>query len=192
MELGRFWTIIGWILLKKIWTNLNKHLLQNQYNAVTNVAIYSIDCLLFVGYRPFRDNFVNFSQGLAAFSNLVAILLAALPHILPNGTLPGFFSGEVVMWVTTAGTGVLTVVAALDPTWAAMGFAVQLGTQATSVCGICKVGGAGGATFATTLTALWVRVQKIFLARWVDQAFANERDRACELCTNCLHGHDRL
>lgn len=162
-----FWMIIGWILLKKIWTNLTKHLLETHFNAAANVAIYSIDFLLFFRYRPFRDNLVNFSQGLAALSNFLAILLAALPHLIPKEMMPGWVSGELTMWVTTAGTAVLTVFALLDPTFAVMGQAVQLGSHVGKVCGMCKIGGgSAGDLMATTLTSLRVRFEKILLARF--------------------------
>ena len=68
-----FWMILLWILIKKIWTSLNKHLLEGQYNAVTNIFIYVLDFVLFVWKRPFRDNTVNLAQGLSAFSNMAAI-----------------------------------------------------------------------------------------------------------------------
>ena len=140
-----FFSIIGWILLKKIWTVLNKHLLEGQYNAVTNIVIYVIDFLLFAWKRPFRDNTVNFSQGLAAFSNMAAITIAALPHIVDKNKLWPFISDSaIVMWVTTAGTGVMAAMAALDPIFAFLGVGVQLGSQVTKICGCMKVGGAGG------------------------------------------------
>ena len=140
-----FWTIIGWIIFKKVWTALNKHLLEGQYNAITNIVIYVIDFVLFVWKRPFRDNTVNFSQGLAALSNMAAITFAALPHILDRNNLPSFFlDGAVVMWVTTAGTGVMAAIAALDPIFAFFGVTVQLGELVAKICGCFKVNGVGG------------------------------------------------
>ena len=54
-----FWLIIGWILGKKIFTSINKHLLNGEYNAYTNVVIYVLDFLIFLGFRPFRDTMVS-------------------------------------------------------------------------------------------------------------------------------------
>ena len=58
---------------------------------------------------------VNFSQSLAACSNLFAILIAALPMFVSDDILPGWFSGSAVMLVTTIGTAVMAVFAFLDP-----------------------------------------------------------------------------
>jgi hypothetical protein len=58
---------------------------------------------------------VNFAQSLAACSNLFAILIAALPKLLSDDLVPGWFGGSAVMLVTTIGTAVMAVFAFLDP-----------------------------------------------------------------------------
>ena len=51
--------IISWILGKKIFTTLNKHLLNGGHNATINIFIYVIDLCIFAAFRPFRDNMVQ-------------------------------------------------------------------------------------------------------------------------------------
>ena len=140
-----FWAIFSWVLLKKMLAAINKNLLQGSHNAVINIVLYTLDLALFVFKHPFRDNMVNFSQMLAAASNLMAIIVAALPMILPENLVPEWIHGPVVMWITVAGTTVLTLAAALDPLWSALGFVAVIGSQVTSCC---RIGGPGGTLLA--------------------------------------------
>lgn len=141
---------------------MNKRLLDGSYNAVINIIIYSIDLMIFLAQRPFRDNMVNMSQVLAASANLTAIFLAALPMLLPADLVPNWLSGPIVMIVTTIGTAILTLAAALDPLFAALGAVTAFGGQVFKCCGF---GGMCGRFLGTTNNALIIRFQKIFLAR---------------------------
>ena len=157
-----FWAIFSWVLFKKLLAALNKHLLEGGHNAVVNIVLYTLDLCLFVWKWPFRDNMVNFSQMLAAVSNLMAIIVAALPMLLPENMIPEFIRGPVVMWITIAGTTVLTIAAAFDPLWSALGFVAVIGGRVTSCC---NIGGAGGTLIANLRATLWVRFQMICLGR---------------------------
>lgn len=131
--------------------------------------------------RPFRDNTINFSQGLASVSSFLSILIAALPFILPIDKMPDFFSCTLVMWITTAGTAVLVVAAVLDSICLFLGQGVQLVGLVTRLCFGCKIGGPCGAVVATIISALWVRFQLIFLTRSkaaADARVANAKVRA--------------
>jgi len=46
-----------------------------------------------------RDNLVNLSQILATTGNLTAIVLAALPMLLPEDLIPAWVRGPIVMWL---------------------------------------------------------------------------------------------
>ena len=96
----RFWAIAVWVLTKKLFTALTKQMLDGKQNAVANIVIYSIDLLIFVVFRPFRDNVVNYSQILAASSNILGVIIAALPIILPDDMIPSWISGPIVMMIT--------------------------------------------------------------------------------------------
>lgn len=69
---------------------------------------------------------VNVSQTLAAASNVTAIIVASLPFFLPEDMIPSWVKGPVVMFVTTAGTAVMAVTAALDPIFNFLVFRVCL------------------------------------------------------------------
>jgi len=159
-------TLIGWVLAKKLWTVFNKRLLTGKYNAIVNILIYSIDFLLFVLKRPFRDNTVNFSQAISTFSNMLAIVIAALPHMISEDEVPRFLTGTLVMWVTSASTGVLVIAAALDPVWAFLSHGVKLTV-------LSRKGAPAVAAGRGMLVALWVRFQIIFMTR--QKAASNTR-----------------
>ena len=97
---NRFWAIAAWVLTKKLFTALTKQVLDGKQNAVANIVIYSLELLLFVLFRPFRDNVVNFSQILAASSNIMGVVIAALPIILPADVIPAWVSGPIVIFIT--------------------------------------------------------------------------------------------
>jgi len=96
----RFWAIAVWVLTKKLFAALTKQLLDGKQNAVANVIIYSVDLLIFVLFRPFRDNVVNLSQILAASSNILGVVIAALPIMLPEHMIPSWVSGPIVVFIT--------------------------------------------------------------------------------------------
>ena len=116
---------------------------------MTNLILYTIDLLFFSFKLPFRDNLVNLAQVSAVITNLLAVISAAIPVIFPPHLVPGFLESSFVMWITTVGTGVLTVAAALDPV---VNF-VSWGYKQVSSC--CAVGGdsAAGALCSCFLRA---------------------------------------
>ena len=96
----RFWAIAAWVLSKKLFASLTKQMLDGKQNAVANIVLYSIDLLIFIIFRPFRDNVVNFSQILAASSNILGVIIAALPFMLPDDMIPSWISGPIVVMIT--------------------------------------------------------------------------------------------
>ncbi len=166
----RFWLIVGWVLVKKIIVALNKHLLDGGFNAAIAIAIFSVDLVVFLWKLPFRDNLVNLSQTLAATSNLLAVVLAAIPAFVPPEVIPAWFYGPVVIIVTTVGTGFLTLAAAVDPVLSLLGATTTMMGQLSKCCG---AGGLVGNTLGTVRNILWVRFQMIFLRR--SKAAAMER-----------------
>ena len=162
-----FWAIAAWVLMKKIFASLTKQMFDGAQNAIANVVIYSLDLLLFVWFRPFRDNLVNFAQTLAASSNLMGIIVSALPMLLPENLIPGWIRGPVVMWVTVAGTSILTVAAVFDPIFSVLGIVATVGGKVTSVC---NLGGASGIFLANLRATLWVRIQMICIGRTKQKA----------------------
>lgn len=167
----RFFLILTWILSKKIFNALNKNWLDGMYNAVTHVAIYSIDVLLYTCFRPFRDNTVNLSQSLAAFTNLAGVLIAALPILLDVDLVPDWLNSQMMILVTTLGTLAMATQAILNPVFLLSGTLFQVTGSVGQACGKCNVGG----LFLSLGTALWVRFQKIFMARTKAAAAANVR-----------------
>jgi len=157
-----FWAIFSWVLFKKLFAALNKHLLHDAHNAIINIVLYSLDLLVFVFMWPFRDNVVSVSQMLAAAANLMAIVIAALPMLMPENWIPEVIRGPLVMWITIAGTTVLTVAAALDPVWTLLGLAVVLGKQVTSCF---NLEGPAGTLLANLQATLSVRFEMICLGR---------------------------
>lgn len=107
-----------------------------------------------------RDNLVNFSQVLAATSNLCAVVLAALPMLLPEA--PKWLTGPLVMIVTTVGTAILTLAAALDPVMSFFGAVTAVGGQLATCMGL---GGVAGRTLATGRNIIQNKLQVIFLGR---------------------------
>jgi len=163
----KFLPLISWLLAKKIFNALNKNWLDGKYNAVAHVVIYSVDVVLFVIVRPFRDQTVNLSQILGSISNLLGILAAALPILMPD-FVPDWLNGSLVMMISSAGTAVMAMQALMDPLFKLCGtlFAVSgqakdklfttfMQLRSCNVAGICSSVG----------TALWVRFQTIFLVR---------------------------
>jgi len=164
-----FWLIILWVHAKKVAVALNKRLLGGSSNALLNVVLYVLDFLLFAWQVPFRDNLVNFSQSLAAAANLAAIIVAALPLLLPEHLIPGWLYGPVVMWITVAGTSILTVAAALDPVLSFFGLAIAFGRRLSVSC---LATGELGKACGLLQTILWVRFQTICLNRSKKAALA--------------------
>ena len=156
-----FWAIMAWVLLKKIFTALTKHLLDGSHNAITNIVIYTIDLILFAWKRPFRDNMVNFSQGLAAASNFMAVLIAAFPVLLPEHLVPAWFRGPVVMWLSTASASVLALAAILDPVVKALGGMYWVGSSVGSMLTQIRI----GSFVAVLYGVVWARLQVMFLGR---------------------------
>ena len=166
-----FLPLISWLLAKKVFNAINKNWLDGKYNAMAHVFIYSMDVVLFVIVRPFRDQTVNFSQILGSISNLLGILVAALPILTPD-FVPAWFDGTLVMMISSAGTAVMALQALMDPFFKLTGTAFAMtgqARQALSGCRSCNVGG----ICASVGTALWVRIQKIMLGR--TKAAANRK-----------------
>ena len=59
----------------------------------------------------------------------MAVVVASLPAILSGDLVPDWIEGSLVMWITTAGTTVMAVTAALNPVWSALGVAAVIGGQ---------------------------------------------------------------
>ena len=152
-----FWAIMAWVLLKKIFTALTKHLLDGSHNAITNIVIYTIDLILFAWKRPFRDNLVNLSQSLVVASNLMAVVIAAFPVLLPDNLVPAWVRGPVVMWFTTASASVLALAAVLDPVFKVLGVMSFVGSKLAQI----NIGPFVGVLYA----AVMARLQVIFLGR---------------------------
>lgn len=83
--------------------------------------------VVFIGFRPFRDNIVNLSAILTSISNFCAIMTAVLLLMAPDSGLSGWLTGDLVMWLTVAGTAVSTISALLDPIFQLAGVTVQVG-----------------------------------------------------------------
>ena len=147
----KFLPLITWLLLKKVFNALNKNWLDGKYNAVAHVVIYSVDVALFCWFRPFRDHTVNMSQSLGAISNLLGILVAALPILIPD-LVPDWFDGFLVMIISSAGTAVMAIQALMDPIFKLTGTLFIFTGKAAGI--LESVG-----------TALWVRFQIIFMGR---------------------------
>lgn len=107
-----------------------------------------------------RDNLVNFSQVLAATSNLCAVVLAALPVLVAE--VPDWLTGPLVILVTTVGTAILTLAAALDPIMSFFGAVTAVGGQLATCLGL---GGVAGRTLATGRNIIQNKLQVIFLGR---------------------------
>ena len=137
----QFWLICGWQLLKKLLSGFNKNVLEGKINAVVNAVIYFLDMVVFIGFTPFRDNIVNLSSILTSISNFCAIMIAVLLLTAPDGYLPEWLTGDLVMWLTVAGTGVSTVSALLDPLFQLAGVTVQVTGRISSVGKSCLGGG---------------------------------------------------
>lgn len=157
---GFVW-IITWILLKKIFQSINKNVLNGKYNAIVHIVISTVDLLTFAVYRPFRDNMVNVSQSLAACTNLISVLIAALPFLAPEEWVPEWMTTALQITVVTIGTMILAFQAILDPISKIAGPVFQVTGRMVTTCGSCNLGGA----LATLGTALWVRFQLICLNR---------------------------
>ena len=167
----KFFLILTWILSKKIFNALNKNWLDGKYNAVAHVTIYSIDVLLYTCFRPFRDNTVNLSQSLAAFTNLAGVLIAALPILLDVDLVPDWLNSQLMILVSTLGTLAMATQAILNPVFLLSGTLFQVTGGVGKALGKCNVGG----LVLSLGTALWVRFQKIFMARSKAAAAATVR-----------------
>ena len=147
-----------WTLAKKIFNALNKHMFVGANNAVVSIAIYGIDLVLHVFFRPFRDNTVGLSQALSAVTNLAGVLTAALPFLAeaPEWMNPGF-----LMFISVAGTSVQLLQAMMDPIFKGTTFILSLAGAGSPV--------ASTTGFGKTARAFWdalkTRFGKIFMAR---------------------------
>ena len=157
----RFAFALSWILAKKIFNALNKNWLDGKYNACSYLAVYSIDLLMFAVARPFRDRTVNLSQLVGACTNLFGVLVAALPILLDVDLVPDWLNSGLLMTVSTLGTLFMAAQALMDPVFFFAGTFFEVTGEVTKSLGKCNVGG----MFSTLGMALWVRFQKICMAR---------------------------
>jgi len=150
----RFTFVSTWILCKKAFNAINKNWLNGKYNAIVHIVIYSVDLLMFAFFRPFRDNVVNVTQVFASMCNLMSVILAALPFLLPDVELPAWINGSLTIFITAAGTMIMAIEAVLRPMFQVTGL-VQVGISKFNINGILVSIG----------TALWVRFQVICMGR---------------------------
>jgi hypothetical protein len=153
----KFLFACSWMLAKKIFNAMNKNWLDGRYNATANIVICCVEFVMFSCFRPFRDNTVNISKVVGAASNLMGVLVAALPFLLPE--VPDWLDGALVMLVTRAGTLVMAAQACMDPIMSFIGTAFEVSGKAASAClngdlaKMCNIGG----VVSSVGTALWVR-----------------------------------
>ena len=159
----KFTLILTWTLLKKIFNAVNKNFFDGKANAVGHIIIYTVEVLLIIVIRPFRDNMVNWSNLVSGLTNLFSILVVAAPILLPEAWIPSWFGPTLMIMVSTVGTMTMALQAVLDPISLAAKTGVNLASQCSAVIGdrsfdiggVCKSVG----------SALWTRFQIIFLNR---------------------------
>jgi hypothetical protein len=117
---------LTWVLAKKVFNAINKHMFSGLNNAATNIAIYTFDLLALVVVRPMRDNFTTFSQTISAATNLVGVVAAALPFIVDKESVPAWLDSTFLIGVTTAGTMVMAAAALMNPLIMAPAFIANL------------------------------------------------------------------
>jgi len=153
----KFLFVCSWVLAKKIFNAINKNWLDGRYNAAAHIVISCVELVMFSCCRPFRDNVVNITKVLGSLSNLLGVLAAALPFLIPE--VPEWLGGAFVMLVTSAGTLVMAAQACMGPIASFLGVAFELSGRATGAClngdlkKMCNFGG----ILSSVGTALWVR-----------------------------------
>lgn len=159
------WFCFAIPLLKKIFSAAVSNVSMPSMNSALMTTLYWTDVVCSVYFRGHRDIVVNFSGAVVAVGNGCAVLLAALPLLMPPEWLPDWISGPYIILLTSAMTAITAVVALIGPISGALSGVSKVITKAFQYAGCLAMARPAIALVNALRVSLVARFQRIFLTR---------------------------
>jgi hypothetical protein len=128
------WKFFAWLLLRKLLLAVVMGLTVGAFNSSCVVILQTLDVTVHLFMNPFSDNTVQWSETFSSVSNLINMILAAMPTLY--GGVPDALGDLVLIYMALLSTVVAVVQATLEPIFSAFGAM----TGAVVTCMACLPG----------------------------------------------------